>query len=198
MSPSQDSASFDDLYQRYYRAVVSVFVRRGFSLDEARDLAQTTFVRVYKGWKDYRGEAEWSYLLATANRVGHNELRYRQAERRNVETTPLDDDMDHLPHLAEVNLMTGERPASALDEVLAKEKTRQMHEVMAELAPEELRYLEMWIDGRQYDEIMAVEQVSMDTVKSRLYRSKKKLREKVRQKLGDAGLDWPKTKGDGK
>lgn len=196
MSPSRSSTSFEDLYERYYRAVVSVFLRRGFTLEEARDLAQTTFVRVYENWKDYRGEAKWSYLLATANRVGHNEIRYRQAERRRGETTSLRDDTDHLPHLAETNLMTGERPPSAAEQILEKEKTRQIREAMAELDPEELRYLGMWIGGRKYKEIMAVEQVTMDTVKSKLYRAKRKLKEKVQQKLGDANLDWPETKDD--
>ncbi len=193
-SPSPTPPTFEDLYQRYYRAVVSVFVRRGFSTDEARDLAQTTFVRVYQGWKDYRGDAEWSYLLATANRVGHNEIRYRQAESRKVETASLNEDMDHLPRLAEVNPMTGKRPASALEQTLAREKTQQMREVMKELDPEEVRYLEMWFQGLTYKEIMAVEQVSMDTVKSRLFRAKRKLKEGVRKKLG---LDWPETGGNG-
>lgn len=186
---------FEKLYRRYYRAVVTVFVRRGFSLDEARDLAQTTFVRVYNGMEAYRGEAEWAYLLETANRVGHNEIRYRQAEKRKMEITSPEDDLDHLPRLDEVNPVTGERPASALDEVLAKERTRQMREAMAALSPEDLRYLRLWISGRQYDEIMVAEQVTMDAVKSRLYRAKRKLREKLREKLGHPGLDWPKDDG---
>lgn len=198
MSPSQDTLSFEDLYKRYFRAVTSVFLRRGFSRDESRDLAQTTFFRVFRKWESYRGEAAWSYLLSTANRVGHNELRYRQAEKRDVETTPLNDHTDHQSALAEVAPMTGQPPPSALDQILSKERTRQMREVMAELTPEELRCLKMWIAGRQYHEIMNVEQVSMDTVKSRLYRTKKKLREKVQLKLGDEDLNLPQTRGNGK
>jgi RNA polymerase sigma factor (sigma-70 family) len=127
---SSDKSSdeiFEDLYKRYYRAVVSIFVRRGFSFDEARDLAQATFVRVYKSMEAYRGDAEWAYLREVATRVGLNEIRYRQAGRRKVETMAIDD-IDTLPHLAEENPMTGERPRSALDEVLDEERTAQVRD----------------------------------------------------------------------
>ena len=83
--------------------------------------------------------------------------------------------------------MTGERPASALEQTLAREETRQMREVMAELDPQDVRYLEMWIQGLKYKEIMAVEQVSMDTVKSRLFRGRKILQNRLADYARQAG-----------
>jgi RNA polymerase sigma-70 factor (ECF subfamily) len=181
---------FADLYERYYRAVFSYFVRHGFSREDARDLAQTTFFRVYRTMEGYRGDAEWSYLVETAKRVRLNEFRYRRAEKRKVEITSLDA-MEHLPSVAHLNPASEERPASPLEEVLKRETTRELREAIAELSPEDRRYFKMWFQGRRYGEIAIAMQVTMDAVKARLYRIRKHLREVLKEKLGDPEPEWP-------
>lgn len=180
---------FEELVQRYYQAVVSVFERRGFSLDEARDLAQKTFLRVYENMEDDREDLPpWSFVLRTATNVGHNWIEYLLAEKRNVKATTSLDDMDPLPHLSEVGLMPGGRPAPPLEEVLVKEEIQRALEAMAELAPAEQRCLMMVAQRYSYREIALVQQDTVDGVKGRLKRARKKLKEK----LDDAERDSPK------
>ena len=49
-------------------ATVKELLDAGFSEDEARELTQETFLRVYKGWRDFRGEAQLSTWIFQISR----------------------------------------------------------------------------------------------------------------------------------
>ena len=58
MTARHQDERFSDLYDRYYRRVVAFLVRFGVAPDDASDLAQDVFVRVYEHMDDYRGDAQ--------------------------------------------------------------------------------------------------------------------------------------------
>jgi RNA polymerase sigma-70 factor (ECF subfamily) len=161
-------AQFEDLYRRYYRAVVSYFVRLGFSRDDARDLAQDTFVRVYRNMSTYRGDAEWTYLETTARRVALNERRRRGTRSRAGVEVPVD----------------GVQPpdsAPPVDVVLSEEEeqTLRVRRLAAaiEKLPEGIRdCLLLRLKGLTYRAIAEVLGISVDAVKSRLHEAKALLR----------------------
>ncbi len=180
-----DDRSFRDLFDRYYPAVFAVFVRWGFPRDEAQDLTQVTFMRVYNGMKDYRGDAEWTYVIQIANRVRLNELRYRQAQRRGVKTESLDELAQ--PSAANRADQWGSEPQTPEDEALERERLelrqeriRLLREAIDELPPRMRRCLLMRIDGGlKYREIATAMKISMDAVRSLLFQARKRLQEKV-------------------
>lgn len=181
-----DDRRFRDLFDRYYPAVFAVFMRWGFVRDEAQDLTQVTFMRVFKGMEGYRGDAEWTYVMQIANRVRLNELRYRKAQIRGVKTESLDE-LAQPPATIRPDPLTGEPPPTPEDEALERERLelkqeriRVLREAIDELPPRMRRCLLMRLDqGLKYREIAAALKVSMDAVRSLLFQARKRLQEQV-------------------
>ena len=174
-------AQFEDLYRRYYRAIVSFFIRLGFWRDDARDLAQDTFVRVYRSMATYRGEAEWTYLETTARRVALNELRRRGTGRRAGVEIPLDG-------------VTSADSGPLADEVLSQEEeqtllTRQLATAM-EALPEGIRdCLLLRLQSLKYRAIAHALGISVDAVKSRLHEARALLRARLAEEPTGLDLD---------
>lgn len=68
--------AFEVLVQRYQHRLLGVMVHLVGSLDEAEDLAQEVFLRVYRARKGYRPRAKFStWLFTIANNLALNHLR---------------------------------------------------------------------------------------------------------------------------
>src|SRR5258708_32529186 len=79
------SGDGDDAFRalfKYYPAVVASLRKLGFDHEDARDLAQQVFLRVYEHMDAYRGEAKWSYLEQVTRRLAYNVNRDRHAAKR--------------------------------------------------------------------------------------------------------------------
>lgn len=191
VSRREDESRFQDLYQKYSRSVVAFFVRQGFSRDEARDLAQDTFVRVYRGMGGYRGDGAWSFLETTARRIAINEIRSRMTQMRSAAVTSLDD-----PQTQTVSQdpWTGAPPLSPETELVeqqeAARRRKRLQQAIASL-PDRLRgCLLLWLQGLSYREITVTLRLSLDAVKSRLNEARNQLREQLGEE--PEGLAWPR------
>lgn len=180
-----------DLFLRYYRAVVAYFLRHGCSLEEARDLAQDVFVRVYRGWTDYRGESEWNFLMKTAHHIWLNELRWWGAKKRGEEI-PLP---SSLTESMARNPLTGEVPSTREEELIEQEgregRSRWLRGAIQKLPENLQRCLRHWLGGLKLREIAVVEGITLDAVKARLNAARHLLRGNLGQE--PKGLDWPEV-----
>src|SRR6478752_455162 len=74
-----DTAAFSDLVERFQHRLVAVMHHLVGSADEAEDLAQEVFLRVYRTRKKYTPKAKFStWLFTIANNLALNALRDRQ------------------------------------------------------------------------------------------------------------------------
>jgi RNA polymerase sigma-70 factor (ECF subfamily) len=74
-----DAAAFADLVELYHARLVTVMRHLVGSNEEAEDLAQEVFLRVYRGRKKYHPKAKFStWLYTIANNLALNVLRTRQ------------------------------------------------------------------------------------------------------------------------
>ncbi|MBY0515069.1 MAG: sigma-70 family RNA polymerase sigma factor, partial [Gemmataceae bacterium] len=74
-----DAAAFAELVDRYQHRLVAVMHHLVGSADEAEDLAQEVFLRVYRTRKKYRPRAKFStWLFTIANNLALNALRDRK------------------------------------------------------------------------------------------------------------------------
>jgi RNA polymerase sigma-70 factor, ECF subfamily len=74
-----DPAAFADLVEVYQHRLVTVLHHLVNSLEEAEDLAQEVFLRVYRNRKKYHPRAKFStWLYTIANNLALNALRTRQ------------------------------------------------------------------------------------------------------------------------
>jgi RNA polymerase sigma-70 factor (ECF subfamily) len=71
--------AFEELVQRYQHRLVAVMNHLVGNTEEAEDLAQEVFLRIYRARKKYRPQSKFStWLFTIANNLALNSLRARQ------------------------------------------------------------------------------------------------------------------------
>jgi RNA polymerase sigma-70 factor (ECF subfamily) len=194
---------FRDLFTSSYRPVHAFFRRRAVSADEADELTQETFLRVYRGMEAFRGGAsERTWVLRIALNIWSNHQRYQRAKGRAVPSAALDD-VDHAKWVAVRDLAeAGEEPRdlaralnvpsvapSPLETLVAREQRELLREAIAELPSQMRRCVILRVgQGLKYREIAAVAGVSIDTVKVMLHDAKQRLRARLAGRFADVGF----------
>jgi len=178
-------AVFRELFDGHYDRIFFLFRRKGLKKDDALDLTQDTFARVYKSMNTYRGESGFGYLNQVAENVWKNHLRYWAAEARAAEEVPVE---DHVLSLAD--------EADVIRDLVDHERKERLEEAIQELPKRMGRCLQLWIEGLKYREIMAVMEISLDTVKSLIYQGKKRLQERLVETDLSSGLAPRKGEAD--
>lgn len=170
-------ANFERLFKLHGHRIRSFFVRRGFSIEEARDLTQEVFLRVSRGLRSFRLESQFkTWLFEIADHVAQNEVRRRGTGKRKGKEISLDtggQDEEGKPAPFE----PPPQPPKHLDEVLKRERTLLLSRAIQDLPPKmrtcfQLRYAQ----GRKYEEIAVLMNVSIDTVKAHLHQAKTRLK----------------------
>lgn len=164
---NEDSEAFAQLVDRYKNPMVNYLARLTGCRDRAEDFAQETFVRFYQGLERYREEGN---LMAYLFRIATNLVRSDERRKRRW-------------HLLRPLFAGPQAPAvgqGPQEHLLASEEQAQVVRALANLdltyrAPLVLREIE----GRSYLEIAEVLGVSEGTVKSRLHRGRRLLKEKL-------------------
>jgi RNA polymerase sigma-70 factor (ECF subfamily) len=76
---SDEPGAFEELVERYQHRLVAVMHHLVGNAEEAEDLAQEVFFRVYRARKKYRARCKFStWLFTIANNLALNSLRARQ------------------------------------------------------------------------------------------------------------------------
>src|SRR5262245_10525759 len=76
---ADDAAAFGELVQRYQHRLVGILQHIVGRADEAEDLAQEVFLRVYRTRARYHPQAKFStWLFTIANNLALNALRSRK------------------------------------------------------------------------------------------------------------------------
>jgi RNA polymerase sigma-70 factor (ECF subfamily) len=176
-----DHDAFAALVGRYRNQITSYIYRMTNDYDGAVDLAQETFVRVYRAADRYeRTYAFSTYIYRIATNLAISELRKRK-RRRLVSLTGFFQSSDGAEP-QELN-PPDERPLQDL-ELVESERRRAVQRAIGTL-PEKYRapLILRDVDGRSYEEISRILETSEGTVKSRISRARGFLREKMRAYL---------------
>src|SRR4029434_2070492 len=76
---NDDDAAFAELVELYHQRLVTIMQHLVGKAEEAEDLAQEVFLRVFRGRKKYHPKAKFStWLFTIANNLALNVLRTRQ------------------------------------------------------------------------------------------------------------------------
>ena len=175
-----DANAFDTLVTRYAGDIYALLFRITEDAEEAGDLTQETFLRVFKAVKNFRGEADlktWLFRIA----INESRNRFRWWKRRRREKTVSLD-----APFGQTEITLGETFSSAAanpeETIIQRERERVLRRTLKEL-PEIFREAVVLcdIEGLSYEEIAVALEVNIGTVKSRIARG----REELRRKLGD-------------
>lgn len=165
-----DEAAWRELVARHTRRVFGLAYRFTGRVDEAEDLVQEVFVKVYQTLDRYRaGDGSFTaWLMAVARNQAIDQYRRRRQERsRRVE------DPERVEQMA-----SGEE--TPLQDMERGERVALVHRGLRAL-PEDLRLPLILCDlqGLPYDEIATSLQVPLGTVKSRINRARLELAKRL-------------------
>jgi RNA polymerase sigma-70 factor (ECF subfamily) len=170
-----DAAAWEDIVQRFTRRIYNICYRFAGSADDAQDLSQEVFIKMYRTLDSFDPErASFNTWITTVTRnllVDHfRKTKYDRATD-SIDATP-GEDADGQP-LSDRLPDKGAGPAESLDRL----ETRELvHKALQKLSPE-LREAVILRDlqDMDYREIAVVLKVPEGTVKSRINRGRTEL-----------------------
>jgi RNA polymerase sigma-70 factor, ECF subfamily len=171
-----DRLAFDDLVRRYDRDVLRLALNLVHRPEDARDIYQESFLRVYRNLHRFRFECSfytWLYRIVTNVALDH--LRRRTSRREDQAPVPEDaesgtrDFFDRQPELRAA--------ANPEKRLLGEELGEQIQEAMKRLSPRERMVFEMkHYQGLRLRAIGDLLGTSEETAKNSLFRATRKLR----------------------
>jgi len=186
---SGDQKAFELLVIKYQRRIQRLIGRMVRDVDLVEDIAQETFIRAYRALAQFRGEAQfytWLYRIAvnTAKKA-LMELKRDPTVSENSFKSSDDDETSPL----ENELTSSETPEA----VLAGKEIAQMVNAAMEALPEELRQAITLreIEGLSYEEISEAMNCPIGTVRSRIFRAREAISERIKPLLeNQSGKRW--------
>ena len=182
-----DRKAFEALVALHSRGVYNLALGYTGRHHDAEEIAQTVFVKVWKALPQFRGASAfttWLYRLTLNPSTDH----YRRERKRRGDLSLDDPDLSPIRDAA----------PSPEEIVIQREEEAILRKALAEL-PEQHRVILILreMDGLDYQEIAQVLDLEMGTVKSRLARARRALREKLLAEgnLLDAPPSNPKKGG---
>jgi RNA polymerase sigma-70 factor (ECF subfamily) len=179
-----DENAFTLLVRRHQQPLVNFIARFINDRDGAEDLAQETFIRIFKASRRYKpGRAQfktWMYHIAT--NLCKNELRNRGRRDRYRVDNVVDSDGNG-GDSEQIDLIESAPADAAFQPEVALER-KELHDAIqtaiAEL-PEQYRVPLVLRDlqGLSYDEISEVLELRIGTTKSRINRARLMLKDKL-------------------
>ena len=184
-------AGFQREFESYYSPVRRFFEQRGFMREEAEDLAQETFLRVYRARETFRGEASFkTWLFQIVINVYRNEIRRQNSPKRSGTAVSLDAPGEGR-QISSSSTGPGDLTGVELplDRLLLDEDARLVHRALLDLPPRARDCVLLRVEqGLKYREIAVIMQTSIDSVKSLLFRARKQLLEKLGDRFGGIEL----------
>lgn len=175
-----DREAFAELVERYQRPIYNFILRTVRDETEAEDLAQTTFVQVWKSAKRYRVSARFStWLYTIARNLTLNELRRRARHRAESLDVPHPDYEEQSLYQVEDATALGPPDKVVRDELFAK-----VEEAIAALPENQRTALLLCREGElSYEQIARILGVSVSATKSIIHRAREVLRARLKPYL---------------
>ena len=172
-------AALNDLMERHAAPVFHFLCRMVGNEDDANDLAQETFVRVFKSAKSFRAEQRFStWLFTIAANLARNHFRWRTRHPNLSLDAETPETEQTLGNTLPANT------ASPKEAALAAERAAAVRTAVKNL-PDDLReaiVLCEW-EERSVAEAAAILETTPKAVESRLYRARGILRERLKSWL---------------
>jgi RNA polymerase sigma-70 factor (ECF subfamily) len=162
--------AFEQLVKLYEKRVYTMALRLVGNPDDAFDISQEAFIRVYRSLSGFKGEAKfstWIYRIVSNLCIDFN----RRSKRINQVSLEYSDDEDSF----EISI-----PDDRYDpekELERSEITHAIENALTSLSDEHKQiFILRELNGLTYAEISEIMMLEEGTVKSRLFRAREKLR----------------------
>lgn len=185
-----DTAAFELLVIKYQRRVERLIARMVRDVDLVEDIAQETFLRAYRSLHQFRGDAQfytWLYRIAV-NTAKMFLLELKRDQSITEASMRRSDDEDET-FFANNEPTTDETPESVM---AAKEIAEAVNTALEALPPDLRQAITLReMDGMSYEDIAALMNCPMGTVRSRIFRARDAISAKVKPMLDkQTGKRW--------
>jgi RNA polymerase sigma-70 factor (ECF subfamily) len=187
-----DNAAFSQLVANYQHRLVGVMHHLLHNTEEAEDLAQEVFMRVYRTRKKYTPKAKFStWLFTIANNLALNALRNRQ--RKPVVALDVHESGPLGPRPAEQLVRNFRDPAPSTN-LQQAELTARIRLALTKLNDrQQMAVILNKFEDMGYAEIAEVMGLTSKAVKSLLSRARARLREELQDYIYMNGEPVPQT-----
>jgi RNA polymerase sigma-70 factor (ECF subfamily) len=175
-----EKRAFDLLVRKYQHKVIGVISRYVSDWSECQDVAQEAFMRAYRAMAAFRGDSQfytWMYKIATNTAKNH---LVSQGRRPPADDIGIDD---------AVQLDGGMRlkDRATPEHELMRQEIEQTVFATVEQLPEDLKMAITLreVDGLSYEEIAEKMDCPIGTVRSRIFRARDAIDQKLRPLLSD-------------
>ncbi|MTI58518.1 MAG: sigma-70 family RNA polymerase sigma factor [Firmicutes bacterium] len=173
---NNDESAFEELVLRYQKKVYNTVLRMLSNLDDASDITQEIFIKVYQNLEKFKGQSSFStWLFSIAGNHCRDELRKRQKELKRSSFDSIAEERKETEKVSDNNSNYQPEESSI--------KNEQFRDIEIALSKLSIEYREPLvlrdIQGFTYDEISKILDLPAGTVKSRLSRARRKLRDNL-------------------
>ena len=165
-----DVNAFEKLVTEYEKAVYAIALRMTGNAEDAADMTQETFIKAYNSLQSFRGDSKFSvWLYRIASNVCLDFLRSRS--RKPTVSLSVEDDEGEETELDIAD--ESQSPELLLERGLTRDAVRRGLEAL----PPDYRQILLLreIQGLSYEEIADTLSIEVGTVKSRIFRARKRL-----------------------
>lgn len=167
-----DSKAFALLVNRYKDLVFTLTIRMLKNREEAEEVSQDTFIKVYKSLSKFKGDSKFSTWIY---KVAYNTCLDRiKRNKRHMNEVAIDEFTEHQVKTID----------NALD-TLERDEQQQTIQDCLQLLPSEDSFLLtlFYFEDLSLEEISKIVGIEANTVKVKLFRSRKKLASILKQRL---------------
>lgn len=164
-----DDEAFSLLIENYEKYVYNVILRIVEEKEEAKDIAQETFIKAYMSIKTFRKDSSfrtWIYRIAVNTAMDY--LRKKVRSEVNLVTAAED----------ELEIKSFQTPEEVIEQKLTVEMVRR--EISKLPVDYKIALILRDIEGMNYEKIASILKVNLGTVKSRIWRARNLLRERIK------------------
>jgi RNA polymerase sigma-70 factor, ECF subfamily len=182
---ARDDHAFRTIMQKYNRRIYRI--ARGIlgNDSEAEDVVQETYIRAFTHLDSFRGDSSLSTWLA---RIAMNEALGRlRARRRTVDIMAFEANQPGAEIIQVPLAPTSDDPEKAM----AQRQILQLVEKATDSLPEVYRIVSITrvIDGMSVEDTAEIIGIRAETVKTRLHRARRLLRERLSSQIGPVQMD---------
>jgi RNA polymerase sigma factor (sigma-70 family) len=164
-----DQQAYAELVGRYQHYVFTLALKYCQNREDAEEVAQDIFIKVYRSLADFKGTSKFSTWLYT---ITYN-TSVTFLRKKKLTVSSIDD---------ERTFMQLESQESSFSANLVEQKTRvnRVNEAIGQLSPDDAQIITLFYKGDQtLEEIGRIMGMEANTVKVRLHRARHKLKEKL-------------------
>src|ERR1700730_1738258 len=179
--------AFEILIQRYQQPVYNLVCRLLNDPSDAADIVQEVFLKVFRNIGSFRGNSSlktWIYRIAVNEAYNHRRW-FSRHHRQEIALEPEDGAPSSAHHLAD--------PGRSPFEQAADQETHMLVEAALEKLNPKFRTAVVLrdIEDLSYEDIAAVLEISLGTVKSRITRGREALRKILEERLEvETSVHW--------